>query len=131
MNARTSSRPRRGACSEYCRSMSGAASSSTIFGFQGLPQNSLSQRPTISLLFAVDMTLLLCVVPTPGQIGASQPCNDPISGMEGRSVLRHSRGASAHRTKQARELSCVGDGEQPCDLAIGHLQQQTQQWCTG
>src|ERR1051325_4316047 len=66
MNALTSSRPRRGACSEYCRSISGAANSSTISGFQGLPQNSLNQRPTISLLFSVDITLLLiCVFPGP------------------------------------------------------------------
>src|SRR5579864_8398462 len=46
----TSSRPRRGACSEYCRRISGAASSSMILGFQGLPQNPSNQRPTIALL---------------------------------------------------------------------------------
>src|SRR6266536_1968260 len=46
----TSSRPRRGACSEYCKRMLGAPSSSTILRFQGLPQNSLNQRPTIALL---------------------------------------------------------------------------------
>src|SRR3954452_11213863 len=61
MNALTSSRPRRGACSEYCKRISGAASSSTILGFQGLPQNSSNQRPTISLLFSADIALLLCV----------------------------------------------------------------------
>jgi hypothetical protein len=32
--------------------MSGAASSSTISGFQGLPQNSLNQRPTTALFFS-------------------------------------------------------------------------------
>ncbi len=36
MNALTSSRPRRGACSEYCKSMSGAPSSSTILEFRGI-----------------------------------------------------------------------------------------------
>src|ERR1700680_1681407 len=50
MKLRTSSRPRRGACSEYWSSMSGAASSSMILGFQGSPQNPSNQRPTIALL---------------------------------------------------------------------------------
>src|SRR5471032_86427 len=49
MNFLTSARPRRGACSEYCKRMSGAASSSTIPGFQVLPQNSMNQRPTTAL----------------------------------------------------------------------------------
>src|ERR1700704_5487451 len=49
MNVFTSSRPRRGACSEYCKRMSGALSSSTTPGFQGLPQNSLNHRATTAL----------------------------------------------------------------------------------
>jgi hypothetical protein len=49
MNVFTSSRPRRGACSEYCNRMSGALSSSTTPGFQGLPQNSLNHRATTAL----------------------------------------------------------------------------------
>src|ERR1700704_4478971 len=51
MNFFTSSRPRRGACSEYCKRMSGALSSSTMLGFQGLPQNSLNHRATTALFF--------------------------------------------------------------------------------
>jgi hypothetical protein len=39
-----------GSCSEYCNSMSGAASSSTIFRLQVAPQKSVNQRPTIALL---------------------------------------------------------------------------------
>src|SRR5260370_11126325 len=50
MNALMSSRPRRGACREYCRSMSGAASSSTTLSLQVSPQNSVNQRPTRALL---------------------------------------------------------------------------------
>ena len=45
-----SSRPRRGACREYCRTMSGAASSSTTLSLQVSPQNSVNQRPTRALL---------------------------------------------------------------------------------
>src|SRR6516164_1790523 len=50
MKLRTSSRPRRGACSEYCSRISGAASSSMIAGFHGFPQNPSNQRPMMSLL---------------------------------------------------------------------------------
>src|ERR1700752_547477 len=50
MNAFTSARPRRGSCSEYCKRMSGAASSSTMLGFHVSPQNSVNQRPTMALL---------------------------------------------------------------------------------
>src|ERR1700680_1688281 len=50
MNAFTSARPRRGACSEYCKRMSAVQSSSTIAGFQVLPQNSVNHRPTMALL---------------------------------------------------------------------------------
>src|SRR5580692_3448024 len=50
MKSLTSSRPRRGACREYCSSMSSAASSSMMLGFQGLPQNPPNQRPTMALL---------------------------------------------------------------------------------
>src|SRR5215208_6385307 len=59
----TSSRPRRGACREYCSRISGAASSSTTLGFQGLPQNSVNQRPTMALLScSFDMGVPLVVV---------------------------------------------------------------------
>src|SRR6267142_1420914 len=47
---KASSRPRRGAWSEYWSKISGAASSSMILGFQGLPQNPSNQRPTTALL---------------------------------------------------------------------------------
>jgi len=50
MNVFTSARPRRGACSKYCRRMSGAPSSSTICGFQDLPQNSVNHLSTMALL---------------------------------------------------------------------------------
>src|ERR1700730_12469312 len=50
MNALMSARPRRGACNEYCRSMLGAASSSTMPRLQVSPQNSVNQRPTMVLL---------------------------------------------------------------------------------
>src|SRR5260370_40497642 len=50
MNALMSSRPRRGSWSEYCSSMSVAASSSTIPRLQVLPQKSVNHRPTIALL---------------------------------------------------------------------------------
>src|ERR1700677_116429 len=50
MNALMSSRPRRRACSEYFRSMSGAPISSTTARFTLLPQNSVNQRPTMALL---------------------------------------------------------------------------------
>src|ERR1700675_2935384 len=50
MNPFVSAWPLRGACSEYCRSRSGAASSSTMSRLQVLPQKSVNQRPTIALL---------------------------------------------------------------------------------
>src|SRR5262245_57892832 len=50
MNALMSSRPRRGSCSEYLSSMSGAAISSTTPSLTPLPQNSVNQRPTVALL---------------------------------------------------------------------------------
>src|SRR4029077_11941222 len=52
----TASRPRRGACIEYSKRMSGAAISSMTAGFHGVPQNSVNQRPTIAL-FSSDMTV--------------------------------------------------------------------------
>src|SRR5689334_10690461 len=50
MNALMSSRPRRGSCSEYLSSMSGAAISSTTPRLTLLPQNSVNHRPTTALL---------------------------------------------------------------------------------
>src|ERR1700692_1959926 len=50
MKALMSSRPLRGSRREYCNSISGAASSSTIFRLQLFPQKSVNQRPTIALL---------------------------------------------------------------------------------
>src|SRR5215470_13342968 len=52
MKALMSSRPRRGACSEYCNSMSGAASASTMVRSQVFPQNVVNQRPTMALFAA-------------------------------------------------------------------------------
>ena len=49
MNVSTSARPRCGACSKYCNSMCGAQSSSTTFGFQDVPQNSVNHQSTIAL----------------------------------------------------------------------------------
>src|SRR5580698_9870493 len=50
MKALMSAWPFRGACNEYCRSMSGAASSSTMSRLHALPQKSVNQRPTMALL---------------------------------------------------------------------------------
>src|SRR5262245_38895219 len=50
MKALISARPRRGSCSEYFNSMSGAAMSSTTARLHFSPQNSVNQRPTIALL---------------------------------------------------------------------------------
>src|SRR3984957_10313968 len=50
MNALMSSRPRRGSCSEYFSSMSGAAISSITPRLKLLPQNSVNHRPTTALL---------------------------------------------------------------------------------
>src|SRR6266446_5626114 len=52
MKALMSSRPRRGLCSEYCNSMSGAARASTMVRSQVFPQNAVNQRPTMALLSA-------------------------------------------------------------------------------
>src|SRR5215470_9017312 len=53
--ARTSWRPRQGACSEYSKRISGAASSSMTAGLKSLPQNSVNQRPTMALFSSIDM----------------------------------------------------------------------------
>src|SRR5215468_5273227 len=58
--------------------MSGAASSSIMLGFQGLPQNPLNQRPTSSLLSSFDMTLLLSCAP-PKDLRTPRRSDDPIS----------------------------------------------------
>src|SRR5882762_5991874 len=50
MNALMSSRPRRGSCSEYFNSMSGAAISSTMRRSHFSPQKLVNQRPTTALL---------------------------------------------------------------------------------
>src|SRR5258707_3471071 len=56
MNALMSSRPRRGSCNEYCKSMLGAANSSTIPRLHFSPQKSVNQRPTMALLsLSLDM----------------------------------------------------------------------------
>src|SRR6266498_1952105 len=58
MKAFTSSRPRRGACNEYCSRIFGAASSSMIAGSHGLPQKPVNHRPTTALLLvSFDMML--------------------------------------------------------------------------
>src|SRR4029077_10256804 len=49
INALMSSRPRRGSCSEYFSSISGAATSSTTPRLTFLPQNWVNQRPTTAL----------------------------------------------------------------------------------
>src|SRR5882724_11349741 len=60
MKALMSSRPRRGSCSEYRRSISGAASSSTIPRSHVSPQNLVNQRPTMALFSSsLDMFYLL------------------------------------------------------------------------
>src|ERR1700681_2674638 len=60
MNALMSAWPLRGSCSEYCRSMSGAASSSTMPRLHVSPQKSVNQRPTMALLsLTLDMIDLL------------------------------------------------------------------------
>src|ERR1700738_3206315 len=62
INALMSSRPRRGSWSEYCRSMAGAASSSTIPRLQVLPQKSVNHRPTMALLSSSFDTIISPVV---------------------------------------------------------------------
>src|SRR5712672_2058518 len=62
INALMSSRPRRGSWSEYCRSMSGAASSSTIPRLQVLPQKSVNHLPTMALLSSSFDTIISPVV---------------------------------------------------------------------
>src|SRR5215470_8608458 len=59
MKVLMSSRPRRGSCSEYCNSMSGAANSSTMPRLQVLPQKCVNHRPTMALLSSsLDMSCL-------------------------------------------------------------------------
>src|ERR1700704_5848718 len=56
MKALMSSRPRRGACNEYCKSILGADSSSTMRRLHVSPQKSVNQRPTMALLsLSLDM----------------------------------------------------------------------------
>src|ERR1700722_13087318 len=67
MKVLMSSRPRRGSCSEYCRRMSGAASSSTIPRLQVGPQNSVNQRPTMALFScSFDMVISSSCFRSPG-----------------------------------------------------------------
>src|SRR5215471_10416425 len=54
-----SSRPRRGSCSEYFSSISGAATSSTTPRLTFLPQNWVNQRPTTALFRSLLMELFL------------------------------------------------------------------------
>src|SRR5262245_22722433 len=56
MNALMSSWPRRGSCSEYLSSMSGAAIWSMTARLTVLPQNSVNQRPTMALLSSCLLT---------------------------------------------------------------------------
>src|ERR1700734_1332528 len=49
MNTLMSACPRRGSCNEYCKSMSGAASSSTMLRSHVGPQKLVNQRPTMAL----------------------------------------------------------------------------------
>src|ERR1700733_12167495 len=86
MNALMSSRPRRGSCSEYCRSMSGAASSSTIPRLQVLPQKSTNHRPTMALLSSSFDTItspVVCVGCCPPlvdvfRVGLDDGCRTPV-----------------------------------------------------
>src|SRR5258706_2998996 len=50
MKALISARPRRGSCSEYCSSISGAAILSTTERSKVLPQNFVNHSPTTALL---------------------------------------------------------------------------------
>src|SRR6476661_7380732 len=58
MNALMSSRPRRGSCNEYCKSMLGAASSSTMPRLHFSPQKSVNQRPTMAL-FSLSLDMMI------------------------------------------------------------------------
>jgi hypothetical protein len=61
MKRRKAKRPRWKVCIEYCRSTSGAASSSTIARSGRLPQNEANHRPTIALFNAsLSMKSPLC-----------------------------------------------------------------------
>src|SRR5882724_2965063 len=81
MNFFTSSRPRRGACSEYCKRMSAVLSSSTTPGFQGLPQNSLNHRATTALFscsFDMVNSYSLFCAPSALEIKSFAACAHPI-----------------------------------------------------
>ena len=54
-NARTSSRPRHGACIEYSNRISGAASSSMTPALKSGPQNSVNHRSTTALFCSIDI----------------------------------------------------------------------------
>ena len=56
MKRRNATRPRRKVCIEYCRSTSGAASSSTIARSVQSAQNEANHRPTIAL-FSVSLSM--------------------------------------------------------------------------
>src|SRR5262245_47027037 len=97
--ARTSSRPRHGACSEYSKRMSGAASSSITAGSNSAPQNSVNQRPTIFLFSSTDTST------TPPVIGTTRPGPHPVDGGRARSVRC---GAQISRRLDPRRLPGMG-----------------------
>src|ERR1700722_13243946 len=61
MKALMSSWPRRGSCNEYCRNISGAASSSTMARSDFGPQKLVNQRPTMALFScSLDIKFSFC-----------------------------------------------------------------------
>src|SRR5437764_2439925 len=97
MKFRTSCRPRRGACSEYWSSMSGAASSSMICGFHGLPQNPSNQRPTRALF---SCSRNICVSPDAVKRAVAPHSNRLASSGRNPSPLR-----AATAWREARKVS--------------------------
>src|ERR1700722_6898628 len=110
MKALMSSRPRRGSCSEYWRSISGAASSSTIPRSHVSPQNLVNQRPMMALfLSSLDMLYLLFASSSQLTIGlidamdlGAETCGLPP---DFRAVRRAARAAAVYkRRKQPLQL---------------------------
>jgi hypothetical protein len=84
--------PRRELCIEYCKSTSGAASSSTTARSQDSPQNETNHRPTIAL-FNVSLSMKSCF-----------PCWSSDSSFEPKPPMNN----NAMRQQRAHSGSCSG-----------------------
>src|SRR5215472_17155463 len=97
--ARTSWRPRHGACNEYSKRMSGAANSSITAGLKSLPQNSVNQRPTMALFSSTDMSR----PSTPTRFAEASVEAHPVDGA-GRSNVRSRSGLAADAADDADRI---------------------------